>query len=61
MKLVINASPIIVLSRLRLMDLSVYLFDELIIPKGVKEEIINGPEDEVNKWMMSSGKELFKH
>lgn len=42
------------------MGLSVSLFDELIIPKGVKEEIINGPEDEANKWMMSSGKEYVK-
>jgi len=60
MKIIINASPIIVLSRLGLLDLSLSLFDELLIPTGVKEEILNGPEDEAYKWIMSKEKELVK-
>ena len=60
MKVVINASPIIVLSGLKLMDQAVSLFDELIIPNGVKKEIINGPEDEASKWMRNKGNEFVK-
>jgi len=60
MKIVINASPLIVLSRLELLDFSVSLFEELIIPNGVKEEILDGPEDKANKWMIMKGKEYVR-
>ena len=55
MKLVINASPIIFLVKLGLIHHIPNLFEELIIPFGVQNEILR-KKDEVQKWVSEKGK-----
>lgn len=55
MKLVINASPLIFLTKLDLIDHIIHLFEVVIIPNGVKEEILK-QEDKASEWINSSKK-----
>ena len=51
-KWVVNASPIISLCNIDKVSLLVELCDELLIPKGVAEEINQGPENDPAKiWL----------
>ncbi len=51
-KWVVNASPIISLSSIKKVSFLIELCDELLIPKGVAEEIDRGPEDDPAKiWL----------
>lgn len=54
MKLVINASPIIFLVKLKLIQHLTSMFEELIIPKGVKNEIVRY-KDNAQKWVYEKG------
>jgi len=54
MKLVINASPIIFLTKLELINHIPSLFEEFVIPTGVKDEILQY-SDEANKWISGKG------
>ena len=54
MKLVINASPIIFLVKLELINQITPIFEELIIPNGVRDEILRQP-DEVSNWIFKVG------
>jgi len=58
---VVNASPLIVLGKIGLLDLLPKLANELVIPKGVQIEIEAGsPEDPARKWINSQGKVFVK-
>ena len=53
---VVNASPIITLSKIDRVEILPRLCDELIIPRGVVDEIRYGPADDpAIKWIMGSG------
>lgn len=54
MKLVINASPIIFLTKLELIGHVSSIFEEFVIPTGVKDEILQY-NDEANKWISGKG------
>ena len=55
-KWVVNASPIIALARINKVTLLIELCDELLIPKGVAEEIDRGTEDDSAKiWLQEFG------
>lgn len=55
MKIVINASPLIFLTKLELIDIIIHLFEVVIIPNGVKEEILK-QEDKTSEWINSTKK-----
>jgi len=61
LKLVLNASPLIVLGKADLLHLLSSLADEVVIPKGVCEEILAGsPGDPAREWLKGSGKALVR-
>jgi predicted nucleic acid-binding protein len=53
MKIVINASPLIFLTKLELIDHIVPLFEMFVITTGVKEEILKH-NDETSNWINST-------
>lgn len=53
MKIVINASPLIFLTKLELIDHIAPLFEMLVITNGVKEEILKH-NDETSNWVNST-------
>ena len=60
-KWVVNASPIISLCNIDKASLLIELCDELLIPKGVAEEIIRGTEDDPAKiWLQRFGGSYFR-
>ncbi len=60
MKLVINASPVIFLVKLDIINYLTLLFEELIIPKGVENEIARH-EDDAKEWLSGKGKTYIKN
>ena len=53
MKIVMNASPLIFLTKLDLIDKLLPFFDEFVISQGVKDEI--GKQDDlVNQWFTNN-------
>jgi predicted nucleic acid-binding protein len=55
-KWVVNASPIISLTSIKKVSFLIELCDELLIPKGVAEEIDRGPKDDPAKiWLQQVG------
>ena len=60
-KWVVNASPIISLCNIDKASLLIELCDELLIPKGVAEEIIRGTEDDPAKiWLQRFGESYIR-
>ena len=60
-KWVVNASPIISLSGINKASFLTDLCDDLLIPKGVAEEIDRGPGDDPAKiWLQQSGADNIK-
>ena len=60
-KWVLNASPIISLCNIEKASLLIELCDELLIPKGVAEEINRGTEDDSAKiWLQQFGGSYIK-
>jgi predicted nucleic acid-binding protein len=58
---VINASPLILLAKARLMERVVALADPLVIPAPVAEEIRRGaPDDPGLQWLEGPGRTLLK-
>lgn len=52
---ILNASPLIVLARIKLADLFIQLADEVIIPRAVVDEIHDGPEGDLARQFLDSG------
>ena len=52
---ILNASPLIVLARVKLADLFLQLADEIIIPRAVVNEIHDGPEGDLARQFLDSG------
>lgn len=53
---VVNACPLIVLGKTRKIEWLVSLCEELVVPKGVAEEIEQGvPDDAARKWIAAEG------
>jgi predicted nucleic acid-binding protein len=51
-----NASPLIVLAKVKRVDLLAVLCEELVIPEAVAEEILQGPtEDPARRWLSTDG------
>jgi len=59
MQLVINASPVIFLVKLNLVHHIPSLFEELIIPDGVRSEITQ-QQDDAQKWISGEGAVYIK-
>jgi predicted nucleic acid-binding protein len=59
MKLVINASPIIFLAKLELIGYVPSMFEEFVIPTGVKDEILQY-NDEAHKWISDKGNSYIR-
>ena len=55
MNIVINASPIIFFAKLGIVQSLPDMFDPLVIPKGVRNEIVKG-KDEAATWINDDGK-----
>lgn len=60
MNLVINASPIIFLAKLGIIHRMPAMFESLVIPQGVKNEIIQG-KDEAARWMVERGSNFVRN
>ena len=61
LKLVLNASPLIVLGKVGLLHLLSSLADEVVIPEGVCEEILAGrPGDPAREWLKGPGKAFVR-
>ncbi len=61
LKLVLNASPLIVLGKVGLLHLLSSLADEAVIPGGVCEEILAGrPGDPAREWLKGPGKAFVR-
>lgn len=57
----VNASPIIILTKIGRVDLLIQLCDELVIPHGVAEEIqIGGYNDPAVSWIRNEGQKYIK-
>lgn len=60
-KWVVNASPLIVLARIKQLFLLQYLAAELVVPAGVAKEIAQGPEDDpARQWLQTRGHALIR-
>ena len=60
-KLVLNASPIIVMGKLGYLDLLPSIADEIVIPRGVYNEVLAGNScDPARKWLLGSGGDFVK-
>lgn len=60
-KWVLNASPLIVLTKIDQIRLLKQLCDDLVVPAGVAGEITQGPEDDpARRWLNLSGKEFIR-
>jgi predicted nucleic acid-binding protein len=58
---VVNASPIIVLARLRQADLLLRLPSELVIPAAVAAEVAAGPADDHGRlWLAGPGRAAIR-
>jgi len=58
---VVNASPIISLARIEKASFLIELCDELLIPRGVSDEINRGTEDDpAKKWLQRFGEPYVK-
>ncbi len=58
---VINASPLILLGRIGLLDLAVDLCDELIVTEAVANEIAAGPADDAARlWLVAHGARITR-
>ena len=60
MQLVMNASPVIFLVKLNLIHHVTTLFEEIIIPDGVKSEITKH-KDDAQKWISGKGVNYLKN
>jgi len=61
-KWVVNASPLIILGKIGLLELLPSLAEELVIPEGVKAEIEAGPfDDPAHRWLIDSGKRFVRN
>lgn len=58
MKFIINASPIIFLAKIEMIEYLPDLFEEIIIPTGVFNEVI-AHDDEASHWIKSHGKQYL--
>lgn len=59
---VIDASSLIILGKLSLIDIVISLSDRLIIPGGVAEEVMRGPaNDNAKSWIIKEGKTYIKN
>ena len=58
MKFIINASPIIFLTKIEMLKYLPDLFEEIIIPAGVFNEVI-AHDDEASHWIKSHGKQYL--
>jgi predicted nucleic acid-binding protein len=58
MKFIINASPIIFLAKIQMIEHLPDLFDEIIIPTGVFNEVI-AHDDEASRWIKNCGKQYL--
>jgi len=58
MKLVVNASPIIFLAKIEMIEYLPDLFEEIIIPTGVFNEVI-AHDDEASHWISNHGKQYL--
>ncbi|MDY0279133.1 MAG: DUF3368 domain-containing protein [Salinivirgaceae bacterium] len=58
MKFIINASPIIFLAKIEMIEHLPDLFDEIIIPAGVFNEVI-AHDDEASQWIKNHGKQYL--
>ena len=59
---VIDASSLIILGKLSLIDIVTSLCDSLIIPEGVAGEIMRGPpNDNAKSWLTGKGKKYIKN
>jgi len=58
---VVNASPLIVLGKVSMLDILPNLCRELIIPEGVALEISRGPSDDnAKRWIENEGQNFIK-
>ncbi|MCK4764821.1 MAG: hypothetical protein KAW12_21665 [Candidatus Aminicenantes bacterium] len=59
---IIDASSLIILGKLSLIDIVTSLCDSLIIPGGVAGEIMRGPpNDNAKSWLTGKGKKYIKN
>jgi predicted nucleic acid-binding protein len=60
-KWALNASPIIALGKIDRLNLINELCQEIVIPKGVAEEIAQGPpDDQALEWLRQPGKDWVR-
>lgn len=59
MNIVINASPLIFLAKLGIIDVLPRLFKEFVIPQGVRSEVARG-RDEAADWINENGGQYIK-
>jgi predicted nucleic acid-binding protein len=59
---VVNASPLIILAKIKQVHLLYELCEEMVIPAGVAEEIKRSPDenDPARIWMRSNGKDFVR-
>jgi predicted nucleic acid-binding protein len=58
MKFIINASPIIFLAKIELIQYLPELFEDIIIPDGVFNEVL-AHDDEASRWIKNHGKQYI--
>lgn len=59
---VVDSSALIVLGKLSLLNILPHLCDNLIIPDGVANEILNGPEeDKAKSWIKKDGRKYQRN
>ena len=59
MNIVINASPIIFLAKVGIVQVMPNMFDSFVIPEGVKSEVLRG-RDEAADWISEQANKYIK-
>jgi predicted nucleic acid-binding protein len=60
-KWVVNASPLIVLSKINHLFLLQHLAEEIVVPAGVAREVAQGPiDDPAKQWLQTQGQALIR-
>jgi predicted nucleic acid-binding protein len=60
-KWVVNASPLIVLSKINHLFLLQYLAEEIVVPAGVAREVAQGPmDDSARQWLQTQGQAIIR-
>lgn len=60
-KWVVNASPLIILSKINHLFLLQHLAKEIVVPAGVAKEVAQGPvDDPARQWLQTQGQALLR-